>query len=161
MSLRRAAAVIQAAGLSGTPLTQCVSAAVNASCMASSARSNDPEILIRPAMIRPDSRRKMPSTVLRSSSIYALAYSEAFDSGAGFRISWMGRTSTHPLAPPARTGNPGRPLECFVKVFALQDVIPGELLLGFRKRPVGHHHLAVLHPDGGCRLRRLQWVGAV
>src|SRR5208283_915300 len=131
MSLRRAAAVIQAAGLSGMPsLTQCVNAAANASCMASSARSNDCEILIRPAIIRPDSRRKMPSTVLRISSIYALAYSEACDSGAA-----------------SRSGNPCSPLECFVKVFTVQDVIRRELLLGLRERPVAHQRLAILQPD--------------
>src|SRR6516164_5141683 len=45
-------------------------ASANASCMASSARSNEPETLIRLAMIRPDSRRKTDSTVLLRLSTY-------------------------------------------------------------------------------------------
>ena len=72
----------------------------------------------------------------------------------------MGRTSTQPLPPPQALGILRRPLERFVQIFAVQDVVPGELLLGLRERSVGHQHFAVLHPNGGCGRRRLQRVGA-
>src|SRR5271156_3172396 len=71
MSLRRAVAVIQAAGLGGIPsVRQLTTAAAKASCIASSARSKECETRIRPAIIRPDSERKTDSTVARWSSIH-------------------------------------------------------------------------------------------
>src|SRR5438093_12437454 len=55
-------AVIHAAGFWGIPFSgQEVSAAEKASCMASSARSNDPEKRIKVARMRPDSCRKTRS----------------------------------------------------------------------------------------------------
>jgi len=60
----RATDVSHAPGLSGTPFAgQLATAVANASCIASSARSNDPLIRMSVARMRPDSWRKTESMV--------------------------------------------------------------------------------------------------
>src|SRR4051794_432476 len=87
MSLRRAAAVIQAAGLSGIPCEdQSTRAEANASCNASSARSNDCETRIRLAIMRPLSRRKIDSIVPLGSLIHLVELSH-FANGADLYIT--------------------------------------------------------------------------
>src|SRR5713101_3469919 len=80
MIFRCATAVIHAAGFSGIPLSgQLERAEVNASCMASSAKSKEPESRIKVAMILPDSCRKIDSaTALASAIPSARIHSERF-----------------------------------------------------------------------------------
>src|SRR5581483_3842757 len=97
MSLRRATVVIQAPGLSGTPFSgQLDTAEVNASCMASSARSKEPESRINVAMIRPDSCRKTDSTKAVASAIKALVL--AIHLPAHCSVSYLTEVAYWPLA---------------------------------------------------------------
>jgi hypothetical protein len=69
ISRRCATAVIHAPGFSGTPRSgQLASAAANASCIASSAKSNDPEIRMSEAIIRPLSSRNTFSAMALAST---------------------------------------------------------------------------------------------
>ena len=68
--------------------------------------------------------------------------------------STIGRTST---APPSRAaGIARRELDRGVEVVGLEEQVAAERLLDRDERPVGGQRLAVLHPDGGRRLGRLQ-----
>src|SRR5580658_3349070 len=116
MSLRRAVAVIQAAGLAGTPSAcQFMTAAAKASCIASSARSKERETRMRPAMMRPDSWRKTDSTVARWSCIHGRTLRE-FANGPDLD------TSRNTCAGSGYFGCPG---QCFIKVLAVEDVVSG------------------------------------
>ena len=80
--------------------------------MASSARSNDPEIRMRLAMILPDSRWNSNSMAARISSMWALAHA-----GQGTNLD----TS---FAAPAFCGNLGSPLDGLIQIFAFEKVSP-------------------------------------
>jgi hypothetical protein len=54
----------------------------------------------------------------------------------------------------------GGPAKGLVQVGAVQQVEPGDLLLGLGKRPIGRTYLAVYHPDGGRRGDVLQRLPA-
>src|SRR5271156_1243759 len=136
MSLRRAVVAIQAPGLHGIPsVRQLTTAAAKASCMASSARSKECEIRIRPAIIRPDSVRKTDSTVERWSSIHRHTLGKLAD---GTDLNASSPTGTG-------SGYPGRPVESFVEILAVEDIVSGELLFGLGKWTVGDHRAAVVH----------------
>src|ERR1700677_3542309 len=148
MSLRRAVAVIQARGFSGMPsVCQLTTAAAKASCMASSARSKEWEIRMRPATMRPDSLRKTASTVARWSCIHGWTLGKFAD---GPNLDASG---------PTRAGgrNFSGPGQCFVQILTLKNVVPGQLLFGFRKWPIDDQRLAILHANGrgrGAGLKR-------
>src|ERR1700689_2757545 len=121
MSLRGAVAVIQAAGLVGIPsVRQLTTAAAKASCIASSARSKECDIRIRPAIIRPDSERKTDSTVARCSSIHGRTGRKLAD---GTDLDAASPTGTG-------SGYLGSPGESFVEILAVENVVAGELLFG-------------------------------
>src|SRR5215469_14757785 len=149
ISLRCAAVTIQAAGLSGTPLTgQEASAEANDSCMASSARSKEPEMRIRLEMIRPDSCRKTDSATERISCMLRAGDGR----GLGCRARAQPRHRPNfdtPSASLASGRDLGRPLDRFIEILAIDDVISSELLFGFGERPVHDQGLAVLHANRG------------
>src|SRR5690242_1178077 len=97
-----------------------------ASCMASSARSNDPDKRISVAMMRPDSRRKIVSTAFFRSSmqlldgVHLLPLPEAGDFKDG----------PHFHAPDAATGagELRRPLQRLIQVAAVQNDVAAQLL---------------------------------
>src|SRR6185312_14788131 len=123
MSLRCAAAVIQAEGFAGMPpVLQWLRAAAKASCIASSARSKDRETRIRLAIMRPDSRRKIDSTVARSSSICG---------GRPANLANGADLNTARLALACSRNSCG-PFQCFVEIFAIEDIVSGQLLFRFR-----------------------------
>src|ERR1700722_11571941 len=116
MSLRRAVAVIQAAGFAGTPSAcQFMTAAAKASCIASSARSKERETRMSPAIMRPDSWRKTDSTVARWSCIHERTLRE-FADGPDLN------TSRHAGA---CSGYFSRPGQSFIEVLAIEDVVSG------------------------------------
>src|SRR5437660_5813062 len=160
MSLRWAAAMIQAAPFAGTPrVGQEARAAANASCMASSARSKEPEIRIKPARIRPDSCRNTASAAERMSTISS---DGVIRRGLGFARRRYARQRSNldaPRAALARRRNPRGPLDRLVQVPAIQNVITGELLLGFGERAVSDQCLAVFHAHGGRSGRRRKRLG--
>src|SRR5439155_24310845 len=114
---------------------QRASATAKASCIASSARSNEPHSRIRLAMIRPCSWRNTDSTVALASGISARR--------------WLPRGKFHhradldaaraALAPRRNSGSPGNRL---VEILAVENVVPGELPLGFREGSVMNQRLA-------------------
>src|SRR5258706_8070104 len=120
-----------AAGFSGVPLLgQEASAEANASCIASSARSKEPETRIKLAMIRPDSCRKTDSAADRMSAIQ-----RASMTGDRLRFRARGKARQRAnldtaFASLARGRNLRRPLYSLVEILAIEDVIPGQLLLG-------------------------------
>src|SRR6185437_2559778 len=114
-------------GLLGMPLVpQCPRAAAKASCIASSAKSKERETRIRLAIIRPDSRRKMASTVARSSSICGRPAHLA--NGTDFNTARFALT---------RRRDSCGPFQRFIQIFALENVVSRQLLLRFRERAVG------------------------
>src|ERR1700677_1360941 len=116
MSLRRGVAVIQAAGLAGTPSAcQFMTAAAKASCIASSARSKERQTRMSPAMMRPDSWRKTDWTVARWSCIHEGRLRE-FANGPD--LDTPGQTR-------AGSGYSCCPGQRFIKVFAVEDVVSG------------------------------------
>src|SRR5258708_10368695 len=148
MSFRCAVVVIQAAGLSGMPRAgQVASADANASCIASSARSNDPAMRISVAMMRPDSSRKTDSTAVRASTSNALHLVDRPDLDA-------------PLAALTRGRDFSRPLDRVVEIAALDDVIAGELFLRLRARTVGDDGLTASSANRRGGVGRLQRIGA-
>src|SRR5579871_5165907 len=126
MSLRCADAIIQAAAFSGTPFScHAASADAKASCSASSARSNEPEIRIRQARIRPDASRNTASATERKSSIRRCG----------------GQSGQRPNLDAALTafagrGDLGGPLDGLVQILAVENVIPRKLLFGLGERAV-------------------------
>src|SRR6185295_11838782 len=86
-SRRRCATVVShAPGLFGGPSSSHLEAAeMKASCKASSARSNEPEIRISVAMIRPYSSRKTCSSVSRACDMQAKLYTFSRGSSAKIR----------------------------------------------------------------------------
>src|SRR6516225_7291855 len=148
--------------------------------MASSAKSNDWETRIKPAIMRPDSLRKTSSTALRKSVIVPLsvirfgdptrrnqtrAQSEARRSAArsaaarrqdGLTLrplrEFVNRADFHAAgSATAACGNLGSPFQGFIEIGAVENVVAGKLLLGFGKRPVGHERFSVL--EANCRRR--------
>src|SRR6266404_9174350 len=114
--------------------------------MASSARSKECETRMRPAMIRPDSSRKTASAVARRSSMHCIGLADLPDR-PHFNVSRAAATGGRDLR---------RPLESFVEVLAIEDVISGELLFSLGEGAVSHEDLAVLHTHncgGGGRLQ--------
>src|SRR5580698_3821908 len=57
---------------------------------------------------------------------------------------------------PASRGDLGGPMDGFIQIFAVEDVVAGELFFRFRKGTVGNNGLTGLRPDGGCSSRRFQ-----
>src|SRR3984957_14672939 len=150
MSLRRAVAVIQAPGFSGMPsVCQLTTAAAKASCMASSARSNEGEMRMRPAIMRPDSLRKTASTVARWSCIHRRTLGK-FADGPNLDVSGPTR---------AGCGYFSGQGQGFVQILTLENVVSGPLLFGFRKWPVSDQRLAILHANGGGRSAGLKRIG--
>src|ERR1700678_3261863 len=118
MSLRRAVAVIQAAGLSGTPWAgQLTTAAAKASFIASSARSKERETRIRPAIMRPDSARKTASTVARWSCIHGFTLGK-FADGPNLDASGPARAASRNFSGPGQS---------FVQILTLENVVSGQL----------------------------------
>src|SRR5690349_5624648 len=147
-SLRCATEVIHAPGFSGTPFAgQLATAVAKASCIASSARSNDPEMRIKVARMRPDSWRKTDSIVLPVSAIAsgsALGQLQLFFHGRnGLQRAYFNAT----FQSAACRGDLCRPADGFVLVFYVQDVIPRQLLLGLCKRAVSGHMFVVFQAD--------------
>src|SRR6266436_19856 len=157
ISLRCATAVIQAPGFSGVPLLgQVAKADANASCMASSARSKEPESRIKVAMIRPDSSRNTDSTEVLASAICRTNRTTILRllSPDWKRSNGSNLDATFSAAANQRDfrGPPDR----FIQILAVQNVIAGKLFLGFRERAVQRDRLTTLHPNGGGRAGRLQ-----
>src|SRR6266404_907050 len=150
MSFRCAVAMIQAPGFSGTPLSgQEASAEANASCIASSARSKEPETRIKLAMIRPDSCRKTDSAADRISTIQR---SSLIGRHLGFRArrqAGQGANFDAAFASLAGGRNLLRPLDGFVQVLAIEDVIASQLFLGLGEGSVCDQRFTVLHSNGG------------
>src|SRR5689334_9271395 len=130
------------------PLTGHVARAeANASCMASSARSKEPEIRISVAIIRPDSRRKIASAVPLISSIGRCGNS--FLHGIFPLGNARQRTNLDAAIPTTAAGrNSGSVSDGFVQIFAIQDVIACQLLAGFGKGAVRNERLSILDTDG-------------
>src|SRR5438874_8361292 len=125
--------------------------------MASSARSNEPETLMSPAIMIPDSWRKTDSMAARRSAIYA-----AGKLRAGGEMSFCA-DGTHlhaSLAASAGGRNLGCPFQRFVQVRTVENVVAGELFFGLSERAIGHHRLAVVEPHRCRRRARLQRFGA-
>src|SRR5580704_10026810 len=151
MSLRRAVAVIQAPGLSGTPSAcQLTTAAANASCIASSARSKECETRMRPAIMRPDSLRKTASTVARWSCIHGYALRK-FADWADFDASCPTGTSS---------GNFGSPGKCFVEILTVEYVVSSQLFLGFGKWTVSDYRRAILQANCSSGRAGFERVGS-
>src|SRR5438067_1041842 len=161
MSLRRAAAMIHAPPFSGIPFCgQEASAAVNASCIASSARSNEPQIRIRPARIRPDSIRKTASAVSRTLTI---PRKSVIESRFGVRTCGYARHGADlDAAFPAlaRCRNARSPLDRLIQVLAVQDVVAGELLLRLGEGSVGDQRPSIVHAHGGSARGGRERLGA-
>src|SRR5215469_5957161 len=154
MSFRCAVVVIRPAALSVMPFSgQVASAAEEASCIASSARSKEPEIRISPARIRPDSWRNTASATERTSAIPR----DGLTSG-DLQLRTHGdtkkRTNLDAAFAAFAHGRDARgPLDGLVQAFTIQDVVAGELLLGFGEGAVGDDGFAIFDSDGGCRRR--------
>src|SRR5260370_25808824 len=134
ISLRWAAVMIQAAGFSGMPRSdQEASEEARASCRASSARSNDPEMRIRLARIWPDSRRKTASTTARTSGIRRAGH-------LAFGTTGQARHHTDLDAAGATLAvrrDLGRPLDRFVQIRQFENVVASQRSLGLGDRPFG------------------------
>src|SRR4051794_38134803 len=183
MALNRPVEISQARGLAGTPSTgQRSTAAVKASCSASSASSKSPSSRIRVARTRRDSLRKrwsIESAVTQSRTVHhpdhkgdacqrQLACVTLRPLGAWLLCCCAGslfslgtllgevdqRTDLNGAG--AGGGDLGRDLDGVVQVPGLDHVKTPELLLGFGERTVGGRHLAVTDPYRGGRLGRLQ-----
>src|ERR1700733_7360996 len=116
MGFGRGGAGVQGGGFAGTPSAcQFMTAAAKASCIASSARSKERQTRMSPAMMRPDSWRKTDSTVARWSCIHGCRLRE-FANGPD--LDTPGNTR-------AGGGYFCCPGQCFVKVFAVEDVVSG------------------------------------
>src|SRR5713101_6530619 len=61
----------------------------------------------------------------------------------------------------ARRRNLRRPLNGFVQVLAIEDVIPGKLLLCLRERSVCDQRFPVLHANGGRVCGGAQWLSTL
>src|ERR1700722_7227901 len=129
---------------------QLTTAAAKASCIASSARSKECEMRMRPAIMRPDSLRKTASTVARWSCIH------------GWTLGKFADRPNLNASGPARAGsrNFSGPGQSFVQILTLQNVVSGQLLFGFCKWPVGDQRLAILHANGGSRGAGLERIGS-
>src|SRR5208283_5529033 len=118
------------------------SADASDSCIASSARSNDPASRMSVAMMRPDSSRKT-----RSTTVLALLISRLEPQRTDFDTA----VTSAAAARDARS-----PFDGLIQVLALQNVIPGELFLRFGERAIGDQRFPVLHADSGRRAGGLQ-----
>src|SRR5262249_44995416 len=126
----------------------------NDSCMASSARSKEPEIRIRLAMIRPDSLRKTDSAAEGMSAIQGnnLIHDPLLP---GNRAQAGHRPNLDTAVVPfAASRDLGRPFDGLVQIPAVDYVIARELLLRFRERSVRHERFTVLYPN---RRRGCSW----
>src|SRR5258706_375382 len=124
-------------------LGQCASAEASASCIASSARSKEPETRISPAMTRPNSARKTDSTARSVSPIRSGERRDRADLDA-------------PLGPAARRRDAPRPVDRLVQVRAFEEVVAPELLLRLRERAVGREELRFADAHRARRRRRLE-----
>ena len=116
--------MIQAPGLLGTPFAgQSASALANASCMASSAQSNDRQA---------DQSRKDASGLLLENALGDRTPINHLEKLLkSHRADFYGTDAT----------GEGRrdflgPVDRFVEIPAFEDVVTGELLLGFCERPI-------------------------
>src|SRR5438874_13501102 len=125
--------------------------------MASSARAKDPETLMSPAMMIPDSWRKTDSMAARRSAIYAAGKLRA----RGDMSFCADGTHFHAaVAASARSGDLRCPFQRFVQIRAVENVVASKLLFGFSKWPIGHHRLAVVQAHRCRRRARFQRFGA-
>src|SRR5262249_15479010 len=116
----------------------------NASCIASSARSKDPEMPMRLAIIRPDSSRKTDSAARRVSSIQSRILDPGPRLGAGVLKSH--RTNLDATRVSLTFGGYlSCPLDRLIQIRAIHDVVPGKMLLGFRERAIEDQGFAILH----------------
>src|SRR4051794_10799291 len=154
MIFRCATVVIHAPGLSGTPPAgHDFNAVANASCAASSARSNEPDMRIRLATIRLHSSRKTVSTM---DSTSRMLRGQVFpDVLLQLRNIPERPYLDAPLPAAALRRNLRRPGNCLIQILAVDDVVPAELFFRLGKRTIGHQRLATLMPHRGCRHRRL------
>src|SRR5947209_7307972 len=152
ITLWRATLTSQARGLSGIAVCDhCVSAAANASCIASSAYSKSPTRRIRVASTRPASARNTASVRLVLIGIGTIAGS---------------RLAHHPDWPHldravAGARTLGRDRGRLVEVLGLDHVEAAELLAGLGERAVGCHGLAVADANGGRARHRAQALTAL
>src|SRR4051794_28985289 len=183
IALNRPVEISQARGLAGTPSTgQRSTAAVNASCSASSARSKSPSRRIRVARTRRDSLRKrwsIESAVTHPDTVHhpggkgdpyqqwtacrsPLALMVRLLCGGACSLFSLGALFGEVYQRPNldRAGS-GRGdlrcnLDCIVQVLGLDQIKTAELLFGFGERPVGGRHFAAAHPNRGRCLGGLQ-----
>src|SRR5438094_98637 len=117
--------------------------------MASSARSNDPEIRISVARMRPDSwRNTVSAAVFASKLIRFRKIVHGTNLDASFTTTADGRNSFAPF-------------DCFVEVLAFQNIVAGQLFLRFREWSVRRQHLSIAQPHRCCSVRRLQGVSTL
>src|SRR3954451_82263 len=137
----------QARGLDGgSDAGQRSSATEKASCRASSARSKSPTRRISVANVRPASSRNIFSisaSVMRKGSP-SIIHPDRPD---------LDRTK-------AGAGNTRGDRKRGIEILGFDQVVPAELLAGFRERTIGGQGFAVTHPHGRCRRGRLQPVAA-
>src|SRR5688500_18130344 len=145
----RAVVMIHPAGFGGTPLRgHRSSAAVNASCTASSAASMSPQTRTSTDTARPYSSRKT-----RSISDDATAGTPRLV----LRLALEGAHLDRQRADGARV--PAPPRERHVEVRRLDDREAAELLLALDERPVGDEHVVSRRAEHGGRARRMQPAG--
>src|SRR6202790_4574842 len=133
MALCRAVVVIQALGLWGRPSARQRSRATSsASCKASSASSKSLPVPIKVARIRPSSRENVSDTTCCILSISFLLLLE-FHQWPNFNGATCG------------CGNLRGNLDCFIEVFAVEQVIAAELLFCLGERAIRRQRSAVAH----------------
>ena len=168
---RRAAVVIHAPGLAGTPSRRhAVTAASNASCTASSASWKSPACRISVASTIARSSRNARATAAETGSAgCAPAHARSFTASSGTSAPACARHPqplvgrhhrAHLDRPPARHRHPRGLPERLVEVGALQDVVAGQDLLGHRERAVGDLRLSIAHAHRRRALRRMQALDA-
>src|SRR5262245_38682233 len=152
--------MIQAPGFSGTPFSgQEASAEANASCIASSARSKEPEIRIRAARMRPDSLRNTASAAERASAI-----SRGRRARGGLPLG-RGRHTEHranldrSFHALTACRNPRGPIDGFVEILAVGYVETGKLLLGFGEGAIREESFAILDAHRGRGRTGREWLG--
>src|SRR5258708_28613168 len=117
--------------------------------MASCAMSKEAVRGMNVEMIRPDSSRKPDSAIARTSSI-PRACQDLRGRRLPFQLADL-HAAFHPSTSRRDAGCPGNGL---VQVFAVQNVVPGKLLLGFGKGAVAGQQFAILGANGLGRARR-------
>src|SRR5262249_53804032 len=150
-NFRWATVVSQAPGLRGGPsLSQFAAAEAKASCKDSSARSKDPEMRIRVAMIRPYSSLKTFSSISLACDIRrALHIPKAacnlskskFDVHEQSIAHWPDRPNLNAAFAALACGRDlTGPFNCLIDGFAIKNVVTSQLLLCLCEGSVRSHH---------------------